>query len=232
MPEATLQEKEDARDGPKMLAYRSKFVEETLVRDDCKDVVDHAAAWKVLQGEFPCGEVPLSKLYPAVGFPLLMRTSEIFYDMVWSDSPWFARQFIDGGSSKKTAVVNQWTFMAEQLGGPPLFSDWRNSGGQALVAFTHEVFTMSDASLKRWMQHMTAAVDKSLFKEKAPAACAIYLEWCYLFGQRMMDHTNQQKIIAQEGEPVAEVCVTSGGGCPCKYAREAMAAEAKTANKT
>ena len=40
-------------------------------------------------------------------------------------------------------MTNQWTFFAEHLGGPKVFEEWRNPGGENLVRFTHERFRMT-----------------------------------------------------------------------------------------
>ena len=57
------------------------------------------------------------------------------------ENDWFRLQFTDR-SNKDEAIMNQWTFFVEHLGGPALFAEWRNAGGESLVSFTHGIYSL------------------------------------------------------------------------------------------
>jgi truncated hemoglobin YjbI len=121
------------------------------------------------------------------GVNIIRGWSQTFYDRVWSDeATWFSEQFIQGRSTKDEAIVNQWTFFVQHMGGPALFDEWRNPGGAMLVEFTHMGFRMSSASMKRWMTHMRDAVESSGVMGLVPEATEIFLSWCEEFGQKMI----------------------------------------------
>lgn len=81
----------------------------------------------------------------------------------------------------------------EVMGGPKTFEFWRNVGGEDLVIFTHGRFRMTAASLKRWMSHMTAAVNHTGLPEKVPEATALFLTWCESFGNKMIEDNQKYK---------------------------------------
>ncbi|MDP2438450.1 MAG: hypothetical protein Q8P67_22125 [archaeon] len=154
--------------------------------DGHMQVPDHAAAWGSLKAEFPEGPPPVNRLYEVFGLPLLMSTSSRFYGLVWEDEEWFSKAFKNGRNPQDIAIINQWTFFAEQLGGPQLFAEWRNPGGKILVAFTHEMFTMTQISMRRWLQHMERAAELSGMRAACPDATAIFLGFCSDFGNEMV----------------------------------------------
>ena len=155
-------------------------------------VPDHKKAWEELKKDFPDSSPPLERLYPVIGIPLLIETSTNFYDYVFEDEDWFSRAFKEGRNPKDIAIINQWTFFVEQLGGPALFTEWRNPGGRTLVSFTHEMFRMTQISMKRWMTHMDKACVNSGMKEKCPEAAEIFLKFCSDFGYEMVDRANRR----------------------------------------
>src|SRR3989338_7750370 len=133
LSEAESQTAEIQRQADMRRARMAKFLAK-IEADGHMQVPDHAAAWGSLKAEFPEGPPPVNRLYEVFGLPLLMSTSSRFYGLVWEDEEWFSKAFKNGRNPQDIAIINQWTFFAEQLGGPQLFAEWRNPGGKVLVA--------------------------------------------------------------------------------------------------
>eukprot|EP01098_Paradermamoeba_levis_P013150 TRINITY_DN5924_c0_g1_i2.p1 TRINITY_DN5924_c0_g1~~TRINITY_DN5924_c0_g1_i2.p1 ORF type:complete len:195 (-),score=38.68 TRINITY_DN5924_c0_g1_i2:238-822(-) len=149
--------------------------------------VNHVEEWKQLKErtEKEGKELTAAVLYPVFGVLTIQKISQAFYDNVWADDQeWFKKQFTS--SNQEMAILNQWTFFTEKMGGPKVFEAWRNKGGEALVSFTHYQFTMTSASLNRWMNHMKSAVEKVGIKSEVPEATELFLDWCQTFGNHMI----------------------------------------------
>ena len=185
LSEAEAQTKEIDRQEELRRKRRTKFIESLEGRGLMK-VPDHKKAWEDLKAEFPDTAPPLNRLFDVFGLPMIIETSNNFYEKVWNDEDWFSRAFREGRNPKDIAIINQWTFFTEQLGGPPLFVEWRNPGGRVLVAFTHEMFRMTEISMRRWMVHMNYACEVSGMKHNCPAAAEIFLKFCSDFGYEMV----------------------------------------------
>lgn len=79
--------------------------------------VDAAAEWAKLKAEHG-DALTIKQCYPALGQKLLAQIATNFYDAVYADNAnWFADQFRQA-SPKEEAILNQWTFFVEHMGGP------------------------------------------------------------------------------------------------------------------
>uniref|UniRef100_A0A804R6R0 Two-on-two hemoglobin-3 n=1 Tax=Zea mays TaxID=4577 RepID=A0A804R6R0_MAIZE len=78
-----------------------------------------------------------------------------FYTRVYEDEEeWFREIF--GGSKKEDAIQNQYEFLIQRMGGPPLFSQRR--GHPALIG-RHRPFLVTHRAAERWLHHMQQALD-------------------------------------------------------------------------
>eukprot|EP01122_Echinamoeba_exundans_P002995 TRINITY_DN13030_c0_g1_i1.p2 TRINITY_DN13030_c0_g1~~TRINITY_DN13030_c0_g1_i1.p2 ORF type:complete len:185 (-),score=48.81 TRINITY_DN13030_c0_g1_i1:25-579(-) len=149
--------------------------------------VDNAAEWAKLK-EKHGDALTIKQCYPALGQKVLEEIATNFYDAVYADDAnWFADQFRNA-SPKEEAILNQWTFFVEHMGGPKVFEFWRNPGAETLVRFTHQRFRMTMAGLGRWLDHMQGAVRKTGLNERAPELAQLFINWCMAFGQHMVEH--------------------------------------------
>jgi hypothetical protein len=79
--------------------------------------VDNAAEWAKLK-EKHGDSLTIKQCYPALGQKVLEDIATNFYDAVYADDAnWFADQFRNA-SPKEEAILNQWTFFVEHMGGP------------------------------------------------------------------------------------------------------------------
>ncbi|XP_062178861.1 two-on-two hemoglobin-3-like [Phragmites australis] len=78
-----------------------------------------------------------------------------FYTRVYEDEEaWFREIF--AGSRKEDAIRNQYEFLIQRMGGPPLFSERR--GHPALIG-RHRSFPVTHQAAERWLHHMQQALD-------------------------------------------------------------------------
>ncbi|XP_039843899.1 two-on-two hemoglobin-3 [Panicum virgatum] len=78
-----------------------------------------------------------------------------FYTRVYEDEEeWFREIF--AGSKKEDAIQNQYEFLIQRMGGPPLFSQRR--GHPALIG-RHRPFLVTHRAAERWLHHMRQALD-------------------------------------------------------------------------
>ncbi|WVZ79594.1 hypothetical protein U9M48_027158 [Paspalum notatum var. saurae] len=78
-----------------------------------------------------------------------------FYTRVYGDEEgWFREIF--AGSKKEDAIQNQYEFLIQRMGGPPLFSQRR--GHPALIG-RHRPFLVTHQAAERWLHHMRQALD-------------------------------------------------------------------------
>ncbi|CAN6194639.1 unnamed protein product [Urochloa humidicola] len=78
-----------------------------------------------------------------------------FYTRVYEDEEeWFRDIF--AGSKKEEAIQNQYEFLIQRMGGPPLFSERR--GHPALIG-RHRAFPVTHRAAERWLNHMQQALD-------------------------------------------------------------------------
>eukprot|EP01100_Stratorugosa_tubuloviscum_P011344 TRINITY_DN5049_c0_g1_i2.p1 TRINITY_DN5049_c0_g1~~TRINITY_DN5049_c0_g1_i2.p1 ORF type:complete len:136 (+),score=55.62 TRINITY_DN5049_c0_g1_i2:80-487(+) len=96
-------------------------------------------------------------LYAALGNETIINLSTKFYDRVYSDTDnEFLSIFPPGEQSKKQAIQNQYEFLIQRFGGPPLYSD--RKGHPALKA-RHHKFAITTKAADRWLMHMNAAIN-------------------------------------------------------------------------
>ncbi|KAL4419593.1 hypothetical protein ABPG77_004842 [Micractinium sp. CCAP 211/92] len=94
-------------------------------------------------------------LYDRLGLETLKKLATAFYDRVYADTedPHFRSVF--ASSPKAVAIRNNYEFMAQRLGGPPLYSQRK---GHPALPRRHAPFDCSQATAERYMQHMDAAL--------------------------------------------------------------------------
>mmetsp|Transcript_22405 Transcript_22405/g.43953 ORF Transcript_22405/g.43953 Transcript_22405/m.43953 type:complete len:189 (-) Transcript_22405:239-805(-) len=95
-------------------------------------------------------------LFERLGLNTFVALSTNFYNAVYddNDAPWFKDIFAT--SDKEEAIINQYSFLVQRMGGPPLFS--QRKGHPALIG-RHIPFRMTHAGAKRWIFHMEKALD-------------------------------------------------------------------------
>jgi hemoglobin len=103
----------------------------------------------------------LDRIGGTPGFQLL---SELFYDSVFEDKlipqyQWFVNIFAT--STKEEAVANQYTFLVQTFGGPPLYSEApRHKGKYVRLVGRHAAYPIGTAAAERWIHHMSTAIDR------------------------------------------------------------------------
>jgi len=94
-------------------------------------------------------------LYEELGQELFETLSRTFYSKVYADTEeWFRGMF---AVDIETAIQNQWEFLVQRFGGPPLYSE--RKGHPALRA-RHRAFAITDRAAKRWLRYMVEAVEE------------------------------------------------------------------------
>lgn len=73
------------------------------------------------------------------------------------EEEWFRSIFAN--SNKEKAIQNQYEFLVQRMGGPPLYSQRR--GHPALIA-RHRPFRLTHEAAERWLHHMQQAVLESI----------------------------------------------------------------------
>ncbi|KAL9313406.1 hypothetical protein ACSQ67_018858 [Phaseolus vulgaris] len=79
--------------------------------------------------------------------------ADLVYD---DDEEWFRSIF--GNSEKEKAIQNQYEFLVQRMGGPPLYSQRR--GHPALIA-RHRPFPLTHEAAERWLHHMAQALEST-----------------------------------------------------------------------
>ncbi|RDX58437.1 Two-on-two hemoglobin-3 [Mucuna pruriens] len=94
-------------------------------------------------------------LFHNLGLQTFVNLSTNFYNRVYNDEEeWFRSIFAK--SEKQNAIQNQYEFLVQRLGGPPLYSHRR--GHPALIA-RHRPFPVTHEAAERWLHHMGQALD-------------------------------------------------------------------------
>uniref|UniRef100_P0DO64 Group 2 truncated hemoglobin 3-1 n=2 Tax=Lotus japonicus TaxID=34305 RepID=GLB31_LOTJA len=98
-----------------------------------------------------------TNLFEKLGLQTFISLSTNFYNRVYDDEEeWF--HLIFANSDKQIAIQNQYEFLVQRMGGPPLYSQRR--GHPALIA-RHRAFPVTHEAAERWLHHMQQAVDTS-----------------------------------------------------------------------
>ncbi|KAK4274316.1 hypothetical protein QN277_017554 [Acacia crassicarpa] len=98
-----------------------------------------------------------SNLFHKLGLQSFVNLSTNFYNRVYDDEEeWFRSIFAN--SKKEDAIQNQYEFLAQRMGGPPLYSQRR--GHPALIA-RHGPFAVTREAAERWLHHMEQAMNST-----------------------------------------------------------------------
>jgi len=101
--------------------------------------------------------------------------STSFYNRVFNDEEqWFRDIF--AAITREEAIQNQYEFLAEQVGGPKLYSE--RKGKQALIG-RHGPYRVDDRAAGRWLAHMRRALFEDL-PARAMEADLREALWLYL----------------------------------------------------
>ncbi|XP_028802320.1 two-on-two hemoglobin-3-like [Neltuma alba] len=99
-----------------------------------------------------------SNLFDKLGLQPFVNLSTNFYNRVYDDEEeWFRSIFAN--SKKEDAIQNQYEFLAQRMGGPPLYSQRR--GHPALIA-RHRPFPVTHEAAERWLHHMQQAMASTI----------------------------------------------------------------------
>ncbi|XP_010925331.1 group 2 truncated hemoglobin 3-2 isoform X2 [Elaeis guineensis] len=89
------------------------------------------------------------------GLQPFVDLSTNFYNRVYDDEEeWFRSIFAN--SKKEDAIRNQYEFLVQRMGGPPLYS--QRKGHPALIG-RHRPFPVTHQAAERWLHHMQQALD-------------------------------------------------------------------------
>lgn len=99
-------------------------------------------------------------VYERIGENGIRQLSESFYERVFADkeTPWFLNIF--ASSNKKEAVENQYRFLVQTFGGPPLYRE--KKGKYTRLVGRHANYNIGIKAAKRWIEHMNETLDDKL----------------------------------------------------------------------
>merc|ERR1719329_1460105 len=83
-----------------------------------------------------------------------LSTAAFFSD---SEAPWFRDIFVASGSSEAEAARNQYEWLIQRCGGPPLYNQRRGHPG---LLGRHGNFDVSEAGAERWLLHMRRSLEE------------------------------------------------------------------------
>ncbi|KAJ4951105.1 hypothetical protein NE237_027937 [Protea cynaroides] len=97
-----------------------------------------------------------TNLFEKLGLQTFIDLSTNFYNRVYDDEEeeWF--RLIFANSKKEDAIQNQYEFLVQRMGGPPLYS--QRKGHPALIG-RHRPFPVTHQAAERWLHHMQQALD-------------------------------------------------------------------------
>ena len=97
-------------------------------------------------------------IYERIGEDGIRGLSESFYERVFADkeTPWFLNIF--ASSNKREAVENQYRFLVQTFGGPPLYRE--KKGKYTRLVGRHANYNIGTKAAKRWIEHMNEAIDE------------------------------------------------------------------------
>ena len=102
-------------------------------------------------------------VYDRIGSERLLRLSTAFYDRVFAEADdWFRNIF--ASSTKQEAIDNQYRFLVQTLGGPPLYRD--KKGPYTRLAGRHATYAIGHAAAETWVGHMQEAMAEVLEEEE------------------------------------------------------------------
>lgn len=95
-------------------------------------------------------------LYDRLGLEAFKQLSTSFYARVYADVGWFRDIFAN--TTRDAAIRNQYEFLVEQFGGPPLYSDRK---GHVALLGRHAPYPVTTRAARRWLEHMRAALEET-----------------------------------------------------------------------
>lgn len=94
-------------------------------------------------------------LYDRLGLDVFKQLSAAFYARVYADTGWFRDIFAN--TTREAAERNQYEFLVEQFGGPPLYSTRK---GHVALLGRHAPYPVTTRAARRWLEHMGAALEE------------------------------------------------------------------------
>lgn len=111
--------------------------------------VSHEDAQRVFELE--------ESVFDRLGFNGLRRLSELFYDAVYREEPWFLNIF--SSSTRQEAIENFFCFLVQTFGGPDLYRQ-RKGSKYTRLSGRHAAYNIGVRAAERWVQIMVDAMDK------------------------------------------------------------------------
>eukprot|EP01027_Heterolobosea_sp_BB2_P011078 GEZU01016161.1.p1 GENE.GEZU01016161.1~~GEZU01016161.1.p1 ORF type:complete len:137 (+),score=22.24 GEZU01016161.1:1248-1658(+) len=99
---------------------------------------------------------------------------------------WFTSMFPPGEEGLQSSIQNQYEFLIQRFGGPPLFS--ARKGHPALKA-RHVNFHVNNKSSEKWLAHMKAAMEEVGIPEREKEAMMEFFIHTAAFLQNRPDDT-------------------------------------------
>ena len=96
-------------------------------------------------------------LYRQLGYDWFVSLSTRFYRRVFSDSDDPSFRAVFAGASEDEAVRNQFEWLIQRCGGPPLYNHRKGHPG---LMMRHVDFNVTEGGAKRWLEHMSAALQE------------------------------------------------------------------------
>jgi truncated hemoglobin YjbI len=122
-------------------------------------------------------------LHDQLGRDTLVALSTRFYDLVYADTePAFRGMF---PKDKAGAIQNQYEFLIQRLGGPPVYSE--RKGHPALRA-RHDRFAIGKAQADKWLVYMRQALDHETIPADARTRLDEFFTDSASFLQNVGDH--------------------------------------------
>jgi truncated hemoglobin YjbI len=117
-------------------------------------------------------------IYERIGIDGIRHLSRLFYERVYSDheNQWFRNIF--ASSTKADAIDNQYRYLVQILGGPPLYKE--KKGKYTRLVGRHANYNIGANAAKRWVLHMQAAIAEHellVHDEEASAALSSYFQY-------------------------------------------------------
>ncbi|CAN8073145.1 unnamed protein product [Agarophyton chilense] len=130
-------------------------------------------------------EARAANLYQTLGWDTICALSQAFYDGVYDDELWFRRLFAN--TTREAAVRNQREFLAQEFGGPPLYSQRK---GHTAILGRHGPYAVDGRAAERWLQHMSAAVNSVVEEQQLQVLLMRYfrhMAWYIVFGKHLVN---------------------------------------------
>lgn len=123
-------------------------------------------------------------LYERLGWDVICRLSDEFYQRVYSDEEWFRSIFAN--TTRAAASRNQREFLAQEFGGPTLYTDRK---GHMAILGRHGPYPVDERAGERWLVHMEGAVNSVVMDEECRDLLLGYfrhMAWFVVYGQELV----------------------------------------------